>query len=121
MPAPTTVTTWAINDVQEVVNIGGNNIIVFNKVEPTASYLNSGTLAREPFPRPYINYMLNSHGLWIDHVHQGDVGDYRWMPTSTTATDMANRFGGTWNDLGTADFTMTPAATETLRLFVKTA
>ncbi len=121
MPVPSTLTRWATDDFQEVVDIGGNLIIVFNKVEPTASYLDSGTVARQPFPRPYVNYMFNSHGLWIDHVHQGDIGDVRWMASTTTATDMNTRFGGTWADLGTTDFTMTPAATETLRLFRKTA
>ncbi len=121
MPQPTTLTSWATNDVQEVVNLGGSVFIVFNKAEPTESFLNSGVLARQPWPRPYVNYMLNSHGQWIEHLNQGEIGDIKWMPTTTTATEMETRFTGTWEDLGTTSFSMTPSGNESLRLFRKTA
>ncbi len=121
MPKPTTLTEWATSDFDEVVNIGGNLILVTNKVEPTASYLDSGVIARQPFPRPYVNYVLNSHGLHIDYLYEGDIGDYKWMGTAITESEMNSRFGGSWTDLGTTTFTMSPSGSETLRLFRKDA
>lgn len=121
MPIPTTTYDWATTDVEEAVILGGNNILVENKVEPTESYLNSGILARQPWPQPYINYVLNAHGEWIDYLRRGEIGDVMWMETTVTAGDMATRFGGTWDDLGTTDFTMAPSGTETLRLFKRSA
>lgn len=116
MPQPVTSVSWATTEVTEVVNIGGNNLIVTNKVEPTASYLNAGVLAREPFPRPYVNYILNSHGQWIEYLNEGDTGDFKLVASSTTAAGMTDRFGGSWVDHGTDSF-----AGQTLRLFEKTS
>lgn len=121
MPIPTTRYEWATEYVQEVVSSGGNLFFVDNKTVPTDSVLNSGVLAHEPPLRPYINYTLNSHGQWIEFHRAGNVGDVKWVDPSTTSGDMSTRHLGTWEDLGTTNFSMTPAGTETLRLFKKTA
>lgn len=119
MPLPLTQYRWATNDVQETVTIGGNAIVVDNKVEPTTAVLNSGTLARQPLIRPYLNYMLQSHGAWIEWLRIGEVGDFKIMPTSATSSSMATRFGGTWTDLGTTTFTLSPSGAQTVRLSVR--
>lgn len=121
MPTPTTVYEWAIEDQQEVVFSGGSIFFVDNKAVPTDSVLNSGVLAYEPWNRSYANYTLNSHGQWIGHFRSGNIGDTKWVDPSTTVGDMSTRHLGTWDDLGTTTFSMTPAGTETLRLFKKTA
>jgi hypothetical protein len=121
MPRPTTQYEWATEDVEEVVNVGGSNIIFPNKTEPTDSYLNTGVEARQPWPQAYINYILNSHYQWIQWLLEGEIGDVRFMPTSTTATDMDNTFNGTWEDLGTTTLTTSISGSETFRLFRKTA
>lgn len=121
---PTSNFNWATEEVSELYSINGNDILVVNKVEPTNSYINSGVLAGQPFPRPYVNYSLSSHGEWIGYLRSGEIGNnYKWMDPSTTITDMANMFGGTWEDLGTSSFTMTggPSSTQTLKLFNRTA
>lgn len=119
MPLPTTEYRWATDDVQESVEIGGSPVLVDNKVEPTLAYLDSGILARQPAIRSYINYILNSHGEWIEHLREGEVGDFKLMPTATTSGNMATRFGGTWTDLGTTTFTLSPSGSQAVRLFVR--
>lgn len=118
MAAPITEYEWATSNVAEYVLSpdGESSVLVLNKVAPDVATQQSGVRARQPVVRSYYNYMLNSHGQWIDWLRAGDVGDFKLMPSSTTATDMQNNFTGTWTDHGTDTF-----AGQTLKLFERTA
>lgn len=108
---------WANVDVEEAVTIDGNLTLVTNKVEPTSEFKSTGQLARQPFIRPYDNWFKNEVCKWIEYFANSiEVGDYKVMPTTTTATDMEERFGGTWVDNGTDDL-----AGQTIRLFERVA
>ena len=118
MTTPITTYVWATDNVGEYVTSpdGLSSVLVLNKVAPDVATLQSGVRARQPLVRPYYNYVLNSHGQWIDHLRAGEIGDYKFMPTATTITDMTNRFSGTWVDHGTDTF-----AGQTRRVFDRTA
>lgn len=98
---PTTNIDWAETTATETVAIGDNYILVTNVVEPTGSYKNTGVLARQPIIRPYLNWFFREVARWIKYVHEGEVGDTKIMPPTTTSANMATRFGGTWTDHGT--------------------
>lgn len=107
---------WAENDVQELkdVNNDGNLVLLDNKTAPTPEYKLSGELFQQPLPYNYVNYQFNLINSWLKYIDQGVVGDYKVMPTAETATTMVDRFGGTWQDIGTDT-----VAGETIRLFKK--
>lgn len=73
---PTETLGWATNTVNESVNIGGNNILVTNKVQPTQELKDSGVLAREPWARPYLNWVLNYFTRWLRHLNSNGIADY---------------------------------------------
>lgn len=102
---PTETLGWATNQVNETVNIGNNNILVTNKVEPTAGIKNSGILARQPWPRPYLNWLFDNYYRWIENLDTRDnyVGIIKICASSAgrTITDFADEFGGTWVLRGT--------------------
>lgn len=55
---------WAVNDITKTetytdVNGVDSQVIVANKVEPTAQLRNSGWLFEEPAARAHINFMFN--------------------------------------------------------------
>lgn len=102
---PTQLPQWAENDIEEVVTINGSVTLVTNKVEPTFDFKSSGSLARQPLPRPYLNWFFNFLGVWIKHLDERvAVGDFKLVATTETATTMNSRFGGTWTDHGLETF-----------------
>lgn len=111
---PTSNLDWAETTVTATVPIGDNFILVTNVVEPTGSYKNTGVLSRQPIIRPYLNWLFREIGRWIKYTHEGEVGDVKIMPSTTTPANMATRFGGTWTDHGT--FTI---ASQTKKLSTK--
>lgn len=114
---PTLQPTWATNVVEEQVEIGGNTILVTNKVEPTQEFKNSGNLARENLPRPYLNFQFDLLAGWILHLDERYVvGDYHLGSSSDTAPAVSTRLGGTWVSRGTDTI-----AGQTVQLFEKTA
>lgn len=119
---PSLTPDWAENTVDEPVIIDGNTILVTNKVEPTAGYKNSGELAREPLPRPYLNYQFNLINQWLKHLDERySIGDFVNAATTETATTIGNRLGGVWTDHGTYSVTTSITGSVTMRLFEKTA
>ena len=119
---PSLYPEWANNVVDEPVEIGGNTILVTNKVEPTQEFKDSGELARENLPRPYLNYQFDLINQWIEHLDERyAVGDFFHGATSETATTIGDRLGGTWTDHGTYSVTTSGTGNVTMRLFEKTA
>lgn len=113
---PTETIGWAINQVDEVVNIGGSGVLVTNKVEPTTELKNSGVKAREKWARPYLNWLFNFLMRWIDNLQSREsfVGVIKMSNDTAgrTVTDYQNEFGGTWADRGTEVL-----AGQTIRIF----
>jgi hypothetical protein len=94
---------WATNTVFESVTINGSPVSVNNKVEPTQAFKDSGELARQNLPRPYLNYTLNLTDLWIQNLDTRTslLGKIELTSDATrTVTDYANEFGGTWTSHG---------------------
>jgi len=94
---------WATNTVFESVIINGSPVSVNNKIEPTQAFKDSGELARQNLPRPYINYTLNLTDLWVQNLdtRTSFLGKVEWANSTAgrTITDYQNEFGGTWVQL----------------------
>ena len=73
---PTETLGWATNQVDESVSIGGNNVFVTNKVEPTQELKDSGVLGREKWARPYLNWILDYFTRWFRHLNSNGIADY---------------------------------------------
>ena len=114
---PTVTASWATDVVNEPVVIGGNTLLVTNKVEPTQEFKDSGGLARENLPRPYINYQFDLIDQWLKHLDERyAIGDYHLGASGDTAGAVSTRLGGTWVSHGTDT-----VAGQTVQLFEKTA
>lgn len=117
MSKPTTTLDWAENiEVEYIQSPEGENVLVFNKVEPSVSFKKSGFRARSRLVRAYLNYHLNSLAQYVKYLLIGEVGDVKLLPTTTTVAEVQARFGGTWADRGTQAL-----GTITKRVFERTA
>jgi hypothetical protein len=96
---PTEILGWATNVVDEVVNIGGNGVLVTNKVEPTQELKDSGVLAREKWARAYMNWLFNYLMRWIDNLNTREnyVGVVKLTTDAgRTEADFEAEFSGSW-------------------------
>lgn len=117
MDKPETSLEWATEQIDEIyTNTSGEDVLTTNKIEPSSGTKTSGVIARGKFVRSYINYMLHSTGQWCKYNNEGQVGDFKFLPTSEDSSSVELRFGGTWADHGTDTF-----AGQTIRVFQKTA
>ena len=108
---------WASQDQQEVqdVNNNGNFLVIDNKSPTTEEWKKSGVEFKQNLPYDYVNWQFDLIYKWIKYQNEGQVGDYKIMATTDTATSVNARFGGNWVDVGTDTI-----AGETIRLFKKT-
>ena len=114
---PDTYPLWATNLVQESVVIDGVTLTVNNKEEPTVNFGNSGLLARENLPRPYLNWNFDLIAQWIRHLDERfAIGDFHLGDPAETASTIGVRLGGVWVDHG-----LDTIAAQSVRLFQKTA
>jgi len=77
MPLPTTTYTWATGSNYNT-SLGPTGSAWHNtptKLTPLATYLDQGFTPTEVLPAQDLNYMLNSHGQWIDW-HEEVLGDH---------------------------------------------
>lgn len=101
---PTEDFKWATSTVEETVinQTTGLPTQVFNKEDIDASFEASGSLASQPFPRPYMNRALNHLGEWQQHLDQRyAVGDVHITASAESVGDISIRLGGTWVLRGT--------------------
>lgn len=102
MARPDNSIEWATENVAEYVqNNEGKSVLVTNKTEPSTSFKLNGFLARKYVPRNYLNYILNSLGLYCKYNNEGEVGDCKIVASGTTKEEIEARYGNTWEDLGT--------------------
>lgn len=116
---PTIFPTWATNNLDEPVQIGGATVLVTNKVEPTSEFKATGLKARENFARPYLNYQFNLLDEWVENLdtRTSQIGKVELTSDSgRTITDYADEFGGTWTSHGS-----TTLAGLTIYVFERTA
>lgn len=76
MAKPTSPLGWATNVVNETVTIGVDDVLVTNKVEPTQELKDSGVLAREPWSRPYLNFLFDYIMRWLGHLNTEGIATY---------------------------------------------
>jgi len=113
---PAVGAAWGTVVVNEPISQQGATTLVTNKVEPTEAFKSTGVLARQPFPRPYLNYQFDVIARWLEHLDERYiVGDFHYGGNLDNATDVSVRLGGTWVDHGT-----TTVLAQTVRLFEKT-
>lgn len=117
---PTETTGWARNQVDESIPLGDSNVLVTNKVEPTGGIKNDGILAREPWPRAYMNWLFDNYYRWIENLDTRDnfVGVIKFAADTAgrTTADYVAEFGGSWTDRGTDTI-----AGQTVRVFERIA
>lgn len=103
MARPNVDTSWATEDRKDyIISPAGDTILVFNKVEPSVATKQNGVQARNPLIRPYLNYILNAIWQMVTYNNEGEVDDiFTTANTSMTVTEVQDRFGNVWTDLGT--------------------
>lgn len=117
MSKPTTSLDWAERlEAETIQSQEGESVLVFNKVEPSVAFKESGFRARSRLVRAYLNYHLYSLSQYIKYLIIGEVGDVKLLPTTTTVAEVEARFGGTWADRGTQSL-----GSITKRVFERTA
>lgn len=114
---PTETLQWASQTIQEVVDIGGQQVLVVNKTEPPQAFKNTGILARERVSRPRINWVLDLISRYVNHLDQRlAVGDVHMSNINQNVNELSERLGGTWELLGT-----TTIGSSTIYNYIKTA
>lgn len=98
---PTEDLAWASQTINEVVDIGGQQVYVTNKTEPPQAFKNTGILARERVGRARINWVLDLISRYIKHLDERyAIGDVHISIANQNLTTLSTRLGGTWVSIG---------------------
>lgn len=98
---PTEDPQWATQTIQEVVDIGGQQILVVNKTEPPQAFKNTGILAREKVGRARFNWILDLLCRFVKHLDERyAINDVHISTVNVNTTDLSVRLGGTWVSIG---------------------
>lgn len=90
---PSSVPSWCIDDQD------ANNKDL--KIEPPASFIQTGLLARQPWPRVWHNFYLNNHSQFLQFINDEILGVGTVLSYSDgNAPDFVNDFEGTWTNIG---------------------
>ncbi len=119
MSRPTQFPEWASTEITETVPIGGVDVDIDNKKEPTPEWKASGSLYNENTPYPYFNYQFDLTNNWVINLDQragGVVGDIYTTTASPSVSDVQDRFGGVWVDRGSDTL-----AGQTVNVYERTA
>lgn len=108
---------WATADIVEFQVIDGEQVAVANKKAPLIEHTNYGLKYREPVNTAELNYQLHGAYLWYEFLDKRyGVGDTRETSSTETATQISNRWGGTWIQQGSY-----VVGTTTIYVYEKTA